>query len=119
MTSGIHTKAVTRTAGAPIQKGQALKVGASADKVVPCAAATDVAIGVAGDSAETGAGVPVCLLGGGGQTALVLATGAVTAGAAVGVLGAAVTGGLHIGRALEDAAAGELFEVDPTSCKAV
>ncbi len=116
LTSGTHERAITRKAGAAILKGQALKKGTAADEVVPAADAADIVIGVAGDAAASGETVPVRLLGGAGGTVLVLAAGEITVGAAVGVLGAAVTQGLHIGRALESAAAGELCEVDPTTC---
>ena len=119
LTSGTHQRAITRIAGAAIAKGQALKKGADDGKVVPCALATDVAIGVAGDAAAIGEPVPVLLLGGAGSTVSVLATGAIAVGDAVGVLGAAVSSGLHIGRALDPAAAGELFEVDPATCAAL
>jgi len=119
MLSGTHSRAVTRTAGAAIIKGQPLKAGANPGEVVPCATATDVAIGVAGDDAEKGAVVPLCLLGGAGQTVLVLSGGAIAVGDAVGVTGAAVTTGLHIGRALEAAVSGELFECDPATCQTV
>lgn len=116
LTSGTHQRAFTRIAGAAIAKGQALKKGAADHKVVAAELATDVVIGVAGDSAAVGEPVPVLLLGGAGATVPVLATGAIAVGDAVGVLGAAVTSGLHIGRALEPAASGELAEVDPTTC---
>ena len=116
LTSGTHNGTLTRTAGAAIAKGQALKKGATDSKVVPCALATDVAIGVAGDDAAIGEPVPVLLLGSAEMTVPVLATGEIGVGDAVGVLGAAVANGLHIGRALEPASSGELFEVDPTTC---
>jgi hypothetical protein len=116
LTSGTHERAVTRKAGAAILKGQALKAGANAGEVIPAAAGTDVVIGVAGDAAASGESVPVMLLGGAGGSVGVLATGELAVGDAVGVLGAAVTTGLHIGRALEAAASGELCETDPTTC---
>lgn len=116
LTSGTHQRAITRIAGAAILKGQALKKGDADGKVVPATAATDVAVGVAGDAAASGETVPVLLLGGAGSSVHVLATGAIAVGDAVGVLGAAVTSGLHIGRALEPAASGELCETDPTTC---
>ncbi len=116
LTSGTHERAITRTAGAAVSRGQALKKGASDGLVVPAAAASDVVIGVALDDAALGEAVPVSLLGGAGGSVQVLATGDIAVGDAVGVLGAAVTSGLHIGRALEAAAAGELCETDPTTC---
>ena len=116
LTFGTHKGAFTRIAGAAILKGQALKKGADDGKVIPAAAGTDVVIGVAGDAAALGESVPVLLLGASGETVGVLATGVIAVGDAVGVLGAAVSSGLHIGRALEPAASGELFEVDPTTC---
>ena len=116
LTYGTHKGTITRIAGSAIAKGQALKKGDADGKVVPCALATDVAVGVAADAAASGETVPVLLLGASGETVPVLATGAIAVGDAVGVLGTAVASGLHIGRALEPAASGELFEVDPTTC---
>lgn len=116
LTSGTHERALTRKAGAAILKGQALKKGATDAEVIPAELATDVVIGVAGDAAASGETVPVLLLGGAGGTVQVLATGEIAVGNAVGVLGAAVDTGLHIGRAVEPAAAGELCEVDPSTC---
>jgi len=116
LTYGTHKGPLTRTAGAAIEFGQALKKGDADNKVVPCVLATDVAIYVAGDSAALGDPVPVLTLGSAETTVLVLATGVIGVGDAVGVLGAAVASGLHIGRALEPAVAGELFEIDPTTC---
>ena len=69
--NGIHQNGkATFTAGAAIAKGDFVKF--SSGKVVKCAAATDIAIGVALDGAEAGELVPVQLLTS-GDTVLVKA----------------------------------------------
>jgi len=106
---------VTYVAGAPIQRGQALKFDANGN-VVPATAATDAVIGVAFDDAPTGDLVPVQLLGVANGTVLILATGTIAAGALVNALGAsAAAGNAVIGRALTAAASGELCELAHTT----
>ena len=94
----------TFTAGAAIAKGEFVKF--SSGKVVKAAAATDVCIGVALDSAASGDIIPVQLLSS-GDTALVKAGGAVVQGGTVSCLGTTVStaGTLQYGIALEAASA--------------
>ena len=95
----------TFTAGAAIAKGEFVKF--SSGKVVKAAAATDVCIGVALDSAAAdGDIIPVQLLSS-GDTALVKAGGAVAQGGTVSCLGTTVStaGALQYGIALEAAIA--------------
>ena len=107
---GIHQNGkATFTAGAAIAKGEFVKF--SNGKVVKCAAATDIAIGVALDGAESGAIVPVQLLTS-GDTVLVKAGGAVAQGGTLSCLGTTVdtAGALQYGIALDAAENGELVE---------
>ena len=107
---GIHQNGkATFTAGAAIAKGEFVKF--SSGKVVKCAVATDIAIGVALDGAEAGAIVPVQLLTS-GDTVLVKAGGAVAQGGTLSCLGTTVdtAGALQYGIALDAAANGELVE---------
>lgn len=107
---GIHPNGkATFTAGAAIAKGEFVKF--SSGKVVKCAAATDIAIGVALDGAEAGALVPVQLLTS-GDTVLVKAGGAVAQGGTLSCLGTTVdtAGALQYGIALDAAENGELVE---------
>lgn len=109
---GIHPNGkATFTAGAAIAKGEFVKF--SSGKVVKAAAATDVCVGVALDSAAAdGDLVPVQLLTS-GDTALVKAGGAVSQGGTVSCLGTTVStaGALQYGIALEAAtAAGDIIE---------
>ena len=100
----------TFTAGAAIAKGEFVKFASG--KVVKAAAATDVCIGVALDSAASGDIIPVQLLSS-GDTALVKAGGAVAQGGSVSCLGTTVStaGTLQYGYALEAAtASGDLIE---------
>ena len=101
----------TFTAGGAIAQGEFVKF--SSGKVVKAAAATDVCIGVALDSAAaSGDIVPVQLLTS-GDTALVKSGGAVSQGGTVSCLGTTVAtaGALQYGIALEAAsAAGALIE---------
>ena len=100
----------TFTAGAAIAKGEFVKF--SSGKVVKAAAATDVCIGVALDSAASGDIIPVQLLSS-GDTALVKAGGAVVQGGTVSCLGTTVStaGTLQYGIALEAASAsGDIIE---------
>ena len=108
--NGIHQNGkATFTAGAAIAKGDFVKF--SSGKVVKCAAATDIAIGVALDGAEAGAIVPVQLLTS-GDTVLVKAGGAVAQGGTLSCLGTTVNtaGALQYGIALDAAENGELVE---------
>ena len=109
--NGIHPNGkATFTAGAAIAKGEFVKF--SDGKVVKCAAATDIAVGVALDGAESGALVPVQLLTS-GDTALVKAGGAVAQGGTLSCLGTTVdtAGALRYGVALEAASsAGDIVE---------
>ena len=109
--NGIHPNGkATFTAGAAIAKGEFVKF--SNGKVVKCAAATDIAIGVALDGAESGALVPVQLLTS-GDTALVKAGGAVAQGSTLSCLGTTVdtAGALRYGVALEAASSsGDIVE---------
>ena len=107
---GIHQNGkATFTAGAAIAKGEFVKF--SNGKVVKCTAATDIAIGVALDGAESGAIVPVQLLTS-GDTVLVKAGGAVAQGGTLSCLGTTVStaGALQYGIALNAAANGDLVE---------
>ena len=109
---GIHQNGkATFTAGAAIAAGEFVKF--SSGKVVKAAAATDVCIGVALDSAAaSGDLVPVQLLTS-GDTALVKAGGAVAQGGTVTCLGTTVAtaGTLQYGVALEAAtASGQIIE---------
>lgn len=109
---GIHQNGkMTFVAGGTIAAGEFVKF--SSGKVVKCAAATDIAIGVALDSASAdGDNIPVQLLTG-GDTVLVKAGGAVAQGGTLTCLGTTVaTGGtLQYGIALEAAtASGDLIE---------
>ena len=107
---GIHQNGkATFTAGATIAKGEFVKF--SSGKVVKCAAATDIAIGVTLDGAESGELVPVQLLTS-GDTVLVKAGGAVAQGGTLSCLGTTVAtaGALQYGIALNAAANGELVE---------
>lgn len=109
--NGIHPNGkATFTAGAAIAKGEFVKF--SDGKVVKCAAATDIAVGVALDGAESGALVPVQLLTS-GDTALVKAGGAVAQGGTLSCLGTTVNtaGALQYGVALEAASSsGDIVE---------
>ena len=109
---GIHPNGkATFTAGAAIAKGEFVKF--SSGKVVKAAAATDVCVGVALDSAAAdGDIVPVQLLTS-GDTALVKAGGAVAQGGTITCVGTTVAtaGTLQYGIALEAAtASGQLIE---------
>ena len=101
----------TFTAGAAIAKGEFVKF--STGKVVKAAAATDVCIGVALDSASaSGDLLPVQLLTS-GDTVIVKAGGEVAQGGSVSCLGTTVAtaGTLQYGYALEAAtASGQLIE---------
>lgn len=112
---------ITYTAGGAIAKGEFVKF--SSGKVVKCAAATDVAIGVALDGAAEGAIVPVAILGAFTGTVQIKAAGAVTQGGEVTPEGkeqtAAGTTELICGRALEAAAAaGDMIEIAHAVCHA-
>ena len=101
----------TFTAGAAIAKGEFVKF--SSGKVVKAAAATDVCIGVALDSAAaSGDLIPVQLLTS-GDTVTVKSGGAVAQGGSLSCLGTTVAtaGTLQYGYALEAAtASGQLIE---------
>lgn len=112
---------ITYVAGGTIAKGEFVKF--SSGKVVKCAAATDVAIGVALDGAAEGAIVPVAILGAFCGTVQIKAAGAVTQGAEVTPEGkeqtSAGTTELICGRALEAAAAsGDMIEIAHAVCHA-
>ena len=109
---GIHQNGkMTFVAGAAIAAGEFVKF--SSGKVVKCAAETDIAIGVALDSASAdGEQIPVQLLTG-GDTVLVKAGGSVDQGGTLTCLGTTVAtaGTLQYGIALEAAtASGEIIE---------
>ena len=109
---GIHQNGkMTFVAGAAIAAGEFVKF--SSGKVVKCAAATDIAIGVALDSASaSGDNIPVQLLTG-GDTVLVKAGGSVAQGGTLTCLGTTVAtaGTLQYGIALEAASAsGDIIE---------
>lgn len=101
----------TFTAGGAIDQGEFVKF--SSGKVVKCSAATDIAVGVALDSAAaSGDLVPVQLLTS-SDTVLVKAGGAVAQGGTLSCLGTTVAtaGALQYGIALEAAtASGQLVE---------
>ena len=101
----------TFTAGAAIARGEFVKF--SSGKVVKAAAATDICIGVALDSASaSGDLVPVQLLTS-GDTVIVKSGGAVAQGGSLSCLGTTVTtaGTLQYGYALEAASGiGKLIE---------
>ena len=110
--NGIHQNGkATFTAGAAIARGEFVKF--STGKVVKAAAATDVCIGVALDSAAaSGDLIPVQLLTS-GDTVLVKSGGEVAQGGTVTCLGTTVAtaGTLQYGIALEAAtASGQLIE---------
>ena len=110
--NGIHQNGkATFTAGAAIARGEFVKF--STGKVVKAAAATDVCIGVALDSAAaSGDLIPVQLLTS-GDTVIVKAGGAVAQGGSVSCLGTTVStaGTLQYGYALEAAtSSGDLIE---------
>ncbi len=102
---------MTFVAGAAIAAGEFVKF--SSGKVVKCSAATDIAIGVALDSASAdGDNIPVQLLTG-SDTVIVKAGGAVAQGGTLSCLGTTVStaGALQYGIALEAAtASGDLIE---------
>ena len=109
---GIHPNGkATFKAGAAIAAGEFVKF--SSGKVVKAAAATDVCIGVALDSASaSGDLIPVQLLTS-GDTVIVKAGGEVAQGGSVSCLGTTVAtaGTLQYGYALEAAtASGQLIE---------
>lgn len=111
----------TYTAGADITKGTFVKLDSG--KVKPCTAATDVAIGVAMDSATNGDILPVAILGIFSGTIQIVAAGAITAGAEVTPeckeQTSAGTTELICGRALNAAAAsGDLVEIAHAVCHA-
>lgn len=109
---------ISYTAAAPVAQGTIVKFSGSTDAaglptVTPTTAANDAAIGVALMPANAGEKVAVKILGSGGTT-LVLAGGAVTAGAQVAADGTATAADTDviIGRALSAAsAANEMIEV--------
>lgn len=112
---------VTLAAGGAITKGKFVKF--SNGKVVECSAATDVAIGVALDSAENGQILPVAILGAFTGTIEIVAAGAIAQGAEVTPEGkeqtAEGTTELICGRAMEAAAAaGDKIEIAHTVCHA-
>ena len=109
---GIHRNGLmTFVAGGAIAKGEFVKF--SSGKVVKCAAATDIAIGVALDSAAaSGDNIPVQLLTS-DDTVIVKAGGEVAQGGTLTCLGTTVAtaGTLQYGIALEAASAsGVLIE---------
>ena len=96
---------ITYTAAAAITRGQPLKF--SSGKVTPTTAATDLAIGIALDSAASGDIVPVAILGAYTGTVELKAGGAISAGAQVTAAATATSAATDviIGVALEAAAA--------------
>ena len=102
----------TYTAGAAITKNTAVKYGTDDRTVVPVAAATEAAVGVALDDADAGRLVPVLILGVGDGTVILTATGTVARAGQVNALGGpAATGNQVIGRALNAAVAGQPIEL--------
>ena len=112
MTKGTKTTGLTTcTAAAAIKRGQILKY-ATDGKVTPCTAATDAAVFIALDDAASGDRLACAILGSATGTQLALATGTITPGAFVNPLGAvAAAGNTVVGRALDDAKAGEFTEL--------
>ena len=101
-------------AGGTIVKGHAVKIGADAQHVVECTAATDKAIGIANNDASTDGAVEVCLPGGGaeGKAQGTIAAGKLVVSHTDGTLKAVATAGDRlVGFALDTAAAGDLFPV--------
>ena len=111
--AGMHLNGrLTYTAGGAVERGDVLKFDTDGN-VVKCAAATDAAIGVGLDGAESGEIVAVAVLGSFAGTVVVKASAAVAKGAKVTALGAEASGDdAAIGVALDAAtAAGDLIEV--------
>ena len=111
--AGMHLNGrLTYTAGGAVERGDVLKFDTDGN-VVKCAAATDAAIGVALDGAESGEIVAVAVLGSFAGTVVVKASAAADKGAKVTALGAEASGDdAAIGVALDAAtAAGDLIEV--------
>lgn len=110
---GVHPNGnATYTAGADIALGEPVKF--SDGKVVPCSAATDAAVGVALDGADSGDIVPIAVLGNYTGTVQLRAAGAIAAGAQVTAEAKTTSGATDviIGRALAAAsAAGDLIEI--------
>ncbi len=110
--------------GASINKGQAVKKGSTDRYVVPCAANTDLAIGIAKADAvlNTDELIEVAIPGGG---ALALAGESISMGECLvpksdGSLEKAnALGDTHIAKAMEDAVAGDLFWVEVIAGHAV
>ena len=111
--AGMHLNGrLTYTAGGAVERGDVLKFDTDGN-VVKCAAATDAAIGVALDGAESGEIVAVAVLGSFAGTVVVKASAAVAKGAKVTAHGAEASGDdAAIGVALDAAtAADDLIEV--------
>lgn len=103
---------ITYTAAAAIAKGDIVKF--SSGKVTPCTGATDLAIGVALDSATQGDIVPVAILGNFTGTVQIKAGGAISAGAQVTAAATATSAATDVivGIALEAASAsGDMIEI--------
>ena len=108
---GFTTKIVK--ASSTVAKGNLLKVHTDGT-VLPCAAATDVALYAALEAGSAGEEIPVAILGVLDETILVLSGGAVAVGNPVTPEAKAATadGALFCGRALTAATdAGEMIEV--------
>lgn len=105
----------TYEADAAISKGQAVKFGASNKKVTPVTATTDLSVGIAQNAAvNVGDLVEVALPGGGGKA---LAKASISKG---NILGHNADGSIQklanandkiIAQAMDDASAGDIFEV--------
>ncbi len=125
MAVAIKPLIATFEANTAVAKGQAVKLTASKSgkKVDPCAATTDLSIGVAQNAAvNVGDLVEVAMPGGGGKG---LAKTTIAAG---NILGHNADGSLQklasasdkiIGQALDDAVAGDIFQIMVLSAQGV
>lgn len=115
MSAMIKPLIATFEAGAAIAKGQAVKIGSSSKVVVKITATTDLSIGIA-QNVATAAGdlVEVAVPGGGGKA---LAKTTISAGNILGhnadasVQKLASANDKIVAQAMEDAVAGDVFQV--------
>lgn len=70
MASHSPSKAVVLLAGGTVVKGHAVKIGADDNHVIECTANTDLALGIALNSATVGVEVEIALPGGGAKAKL-------------------------------------------------
>lgn len=115
MSSMVKPNIASYEAGSAVAKGQAVKFGTSNKRVIPGAATTDSIIGIAQNAAvNVGDIVEVALPGGGGKA---LAKATIVKGNRLGVNAdgsiqkVATQGDAEFAIAMDDAAAGDLFEV--------